>query len=35
MLIYVAVEAEIEGLTRRLARDLGIHNIRVSMLDPG
>jgi NAD(P)-dependent dehydrogenase (short-subunit alcohol dehydrogenase family) len=32
---YVTAKAGIEGLTRGLARDLGVHNIRVNCVVPG
>ncbi|QEM82404.1 SDR family NAD(P)-dependent oxidoreductase [Halomonas binhaiensis] len=32
---YVTAKAAIHGLTRSLARDLGVHNIRVNTLVPG
>ena len=35
MPIYTAAKAGIEGLTRGLARDLGVHGVRVNTLVPG
>jgi D-xylose 1-dehydrogenase len=35
LVIYMTAKAGIEGMTRGLARDLGIHNIRVNTILPG
>lgn len=35
MPVYVTAKAGIEGMTRGLARDLGVHNIRVNCVIPG
>jgi NAD(P)-dependent dehydrogenase (short-subunit alcohol dehydrogenase family) len=35
LILYQTAKAGIEGLTRALARDLGVHNIRVNTVVPG
>jgi NAD(P)-dependent dehydrogenase (short-subunit alcohol dehydrogenase family) len=35
LVLYQTAKAAIEGLTRSLARDLGVHNIRVNAIIPG
>lgn len=35
LVVYQTAKAAIEGMTRALARDLGVHNIRVNTIVPG